>query len=73
MRRGQNHHGKTMEEWRQRLALFVRRNIPRDKVNAVQFVLGERGAGEGDVPAVDWVEGSAKKSYVHGWLETLRI
>ena len=64
--RRQRQHGKAVHEQRMRLPLFVRRNIRRHKVNAMQFVLLQRRPRQRHMSAVHRIEGPTKKSYIHG-------
>lgn len=45
--------------------LLVRRDVGRDKVNLLQAKILLRRSCQSQVAAVDGIEGSAKKSYVH--------
>ena len=64
--RGESQHGKTVHERRKWLALFVGRNVRRDKINSVQFVMVQRRLRQGEMSAMNRVEGPAKESCVHG-------
>jgi hypothetical protein len=55
-----------VDERRKRLALFVRWNIGRHKTDPMQFVLFHGRLRQGQMPAMDRVEGPAKESSVHG-------
>ena len=54
-----------MGKSRQRMALFVWRNICRHEEYAGEMTVSLRRLGECEVPAVNWIEGTTKEADIH--------
>ena len=64
--RGKRHHRHTMRKASKGLLLLVRRQFSRNKQDLAQFEAFSRALGNGDVPAMDRVEGTAEEGEIHG-------
>jgi len=64
--RCQRDHCEAMRKGSKRMILFVRRQLRRDEQHFAKLKVLRRALGDGDVSAMNWIEGTAEKGEVHG-------